>query len=147
MPKMKRYLVFGGMTNYAQGGINDCVEGFDTKYEAVSYAAACLARSDQSQKDDFEWWHVFDCVNHRTVAASKNQAYGADNDGLIMQDDGEQSKQLPDDGNEWRESDRICHQCRRRMWEADWWDDPPEMGGACIGAMYECGDCGYRESG
>ena len=47
---------------------------------------------------------------------------------------------------DWQPSDRTCPECGRRVWEAPWTDDPPEIGGACIGTKYECGDCGWTDS-
>jgi hypothetical protein len=29
--------------------------------------------------------------------------------------------------------------------ESDWWDDPPENGGACIGVRVRCTECGWSE--
>lgn len=26
-----------------------------------------------------------------------------------------------------------------------WWDDPPELGGACIGTTYYCSECDWEE--
>jgi hypothetical protein len=47
---------------------------------------------------------------------------------------------------DWEPSDRICPDCKRRVWEAPWTDDSPENGGACIGTLYECGSCGWSDS-
>jgi len=49
------------------------------------------------------------------------------------------------DGGEWEESDVVCEHCGRLMWQAEWWDDPPEIGGANIGWRYKCGTCGHYE--
>jgi hypothetical protein len=35
-----------------------------------------------------------------------------------------------------------CPKCGSGMWTAGWWDDSADAGGACIGTLYECGDCG-----
>lgn len=51
--------------------------------------------------------------------------------------------QYPEDSREQlTESDVVCDQCGKLMWQTGWWDDPPHLGGACIGTKYECGDCG-----
>lgn len=44
----------------------------------------------------------------------------------------------------WFET-HACPKCGLTMTEEPWWDDPPELGGACIGTMWvctdECGEC------
>ena len=50
------------------------------------------------------------------------------------------------DGDDWSETTNACPDCKNvYMWEAGWWDGSLEDGGACIGTIYECGDCGHRE--
>jgi hypothetical protein len=47
---------------------------------------------------------------------------------------------------EWSESENVCGQCKTvKMWTCGWYDDPIEQGGACIGTVYKCGTCGYRD--
>ena len=53
---------------------------------------------------------------------------------------------VPEGDYEWSESEKICPKCGKLMWQRGWWDDPPELGGACIGWWYECGDCKEYET-
>lgn len=54
--------------------------------------------------------------------------------------------EYPDDSDDYSESDRACPQCKNvTMWVSSWWDDPVENGGACIGEIYTCGNCGHFE--
>ena len=38
----------------------------------------------------------------------------------------------------WQPSDFICPECGGEAEIGDWWDDPPELGGACIGILRRC---------
>ena len=49
-------------------------------------------------------------------------------------------------GDDWQESDEVCPECGHLLWEALWFDDEPDCGGAAIGALLRCGDCGYFEA-
>lgn len=52
----------------------------------------------------------------------------------------------PEWDDDYEESDKVCEKCKdKRMWISGWYDDSPEMGGACVGTMYECGDCGETD--
>ena len=63
--------------------------------------------------------------------------------------DNENRSAYPDDvpnswsDEAWEESCMECEDCKKLVWEARWYDDPPRFGGACIGVKYECGDCGW----
>jgi len=50
---------------------------------------------------------------------------------------------LGEDG--WRESSESCPDCGCKTLIGDWWDDPPEQGGGCIGTQHKCtnDDCGW----
>lgn len=55
--------------------------------------------------------------------------------------------EYPQEQGEWTESDIVCPKCNNAyVWTAPWWDDPVEMGGACIGEYHCCGDCGYIDT-
>ena len=48
--------------------------------------------------------------------------------------------------DEWDESESPCPICKNvRMWEAGWYDDSEDAGGACIGSQKECGNCGHHQ--
>jgi C4-type Zn-finger protein len=51
-----------------------------------------------------------------------------------------------DDKNDWEETEIVCPDCGQLIWQAPWWDDVPENGGAWIGTHYRCGNCGYSDS-
>lgn len=38
----------------------------------------------------------------------------------------------------WTSTDRACPDCGATVQTRAWWDDPPSMGGACIGSQYCC---------
>lgn len=59
-----RYWLFAGDTYYACGGMHD----FQGAYKSIE-----LAR----QHAFFEWWHVWDTVDHKCVAASERQPFNA----------------------------------------------------------------------
>lgn len=40
----------------------------------------------------------------------------------------------------------FCPRCGDEVYPESWWDDPPEMGGACIGTMYVCEPCDWMET-
>jgi predicted RNA-binding Zn-ribbon protein involved in translation (DUF1610 family) len=46
----------------------------------------------------------------------------------------------------WGETEIVCPDCGQLIWQAPWWDDLLENGGAWIGTHYECGNCGYCDS-
>jgi hypothetical protein len=48
--------------------------------------------------------------------------------------------------SDWDPCDKVCPDCGKLVWEATWFDDPPELGGAAIGTKWECGDCGWSDS-
>ena len=75
---MQRYILFGGQSYYACGGLHDYQGGFNTKAAAVSWA-----ESDE----DFEWWHVLDRETMLCVAESPYQGYGADGKSAINWND------------------------------------------------------------
>jgi hypothetical protein len=50
------------------------------------------------------------------------------------------------EGEDWEESEQICPDCGQLVWTASWWDDCSDIGGAAIGTLFECGNCGYRNS-
>lgn len=45
----------------------------------------------------------------------------------------------------WRPdpNDRPCPQCGAATMVGDWWDDPPELGGGCIGTLHKCTQCDW----
>jgi hypothetical protein len=48
---------------------------------------------------------------------------------------------------DYEESDHVCPKCENvRMWQEQWFDDPIDMGGACIGTIYTCGTCNHYET-
>ena len=54
------------------------------------------------------------------------------------------SKYPNDDDDDWVESNYVCPKCKNKLlWIREWWDDPIELGGACIGHFLNCGDCNY----
>ena len=50
------------------------------------------------------------------------------------------------EGESWQESEQICPDCGQLLWTASWWDDSSDNGGRAIGTLFECGNCGYRDS-
>lgn len=46
----------------------------------------------------------------------------------------------------WRPDDRPCPRCGKPTEIGDWWDDPPEQGGACIGTLHRCTACDWSDS-
>jgi hypothetical protein len=49
-------------------------------------------------------------------------------------------------GEDWQESNEVCPDCGQLLWEALWWDDELDCGGAAIGALLKCGECGWFEA-
>ena len=49
-------------------------------------------------------------------------------------------------GESWEESEKPCPDCGQLLWTALWWDDDLESGGAAIGTLEECGNCGHYET-
>jgi DNA-directed RNA polymerase subunit RPC12/RpoP len=47
--------------------------------------------------------------------------------------------------DDWKQTEIVCPDCELLIWQAPWWDDLPENGGACIGTHYRCGNCGYSD--
>ena len=52
----------------------------------------------------------------------------------------------PEFEDDWEETEMECPDCGQLIWQAPWWDDAPENGGAYIGTHYRCGNCGYSDS-
>jgi len=81
----KRYMLFGGTTYYASGGVNDLIYKANTVEKLVG-----IASQMGELNHEFEWWHVFDTVWQKVVAGTAGQAYGApdlsedDEDSLIV---------------------------------------------------------------
>lgn len=42
--------------------------------------------------------------------------------------------------------DKICPKCGTILIETPWFDDPTEVGGACIGTLLDCPNCGWHDS-
>lgn len=49
-------------------------------------------------------------------------------------------------GESWEESEKPCPDCGQLLWTALWWDGEIESGGAAIGTLEECGNCGHYET-
>lgn len=49
-------------------------------------------------------------------------------------------------GESWEESEKPCPDCGQLLWTALWWDGDLESGGAVIGTLEECGNCGHYET-
>lgn len=44
--------------------------------------------------------------------------------------------------DEWVVSEKVCPKCKKYyLWEAGWYDDSEESGGANIGTRYFCNSC------
>lgn len=69
--KTKRFLLIGGATYYAEGGMND----FDSSHSTIEAAEEEGERRCREQVE-FEWWHVFDCDERKCVADNGPPAYG-----------------------------------------------------------------------
>jgi len=63
---VNRYWLFAGDCFYARGGMHD----FCGEYESIELAM---------QHAFYEWWHVWDTVDSKCVAASERQPHGAPN--------------------------------------------------------------------
>lgn len=53
------------------------------------------------------------------------------------------------DGNDltnWRDNDQPCPRCGAPTLIGNWWDDPPELGGECIGTLHTCTRCDWFDS-
>jgi hypothetical protein len=59
-----RYWLFAGECFYARGGMHD----FCGSYESIELA---------KQHAFYEWWHVWDTVDGKCVAASERQPFNA----------------------------------------------------------------------
>lgn len=66
---MKRYWVFGGEQYYADGGMYDFRQSFETLEQAEQHATELYAN------EAIEWWHVFDSVDGVIVAESESKPY------------------------------------------------------------------------
>lgn len=51
---------------------------------------------------------------------------------------------MPDPGYR-RDENRTCPECGDWVLVGDWWDDPPEDGGAIIGTRLRCESCEWGE--
>ena len=45
-----------------------------------------------------------------------------------------------------RPFDKPCPECGAPVILSDWWDDPEEYGGACIGVSLDCTQCDWDET-
>ena len=64
---MNRFLLFTGMTYYADGGANDFIGSFENIEDAEM---AGKNMCDKEQKGVFadDWWHVFDLESKKIVS-------------------------------------------------------------------------------
>jgi len=89
------YLIFGGQSFYANGGINDLIETHDDKSHAIQRAVELIGLKavtykcnpediewDEDQCHEIEWTQVYDVDNGDVIYKSEVTPFG-DNDGVI----------------------------------------------------------------
>lgn len=85
---------------------------------------------------------------------------------LLLGASEELASQFPEVSNKWMEkilnwslckaeekpqelvdpSRTVCPKCSAQVKRSPWWDDPPHLGGACIGYRLECTFCGWSDT-
>lgn len=67
-----QYILFGGDSYYAQGGLLDLLSFHPTMDEAVREGIKLI---ETQEIDSVEWWHVWDAQACKVVGRSERQAY------------------------------------------------------------------------
>lgn len=68
-----RYVLFGGDTYYAQGGIHDYLG----ESESLDSLKDSEVLKNWGRRDGLDWWHIYDIQERRIVAGTTQQAHGA----------------------------------------------------------------------
>lgn len=76
---MKNYLLFGGSTYYAEGGVNDLIDAFESLDDAIFEGERLANNAKPSLSID--WWHIFSIKDGVMVKRSTERPYGSE--GLI----------------------------------------------------------------
>ena len=69
---MNRYLLFAGDSYYARGGFHDFRGSFPSLDDAMMEA-----KRESSEQPVHDWWHIYDTLTRKCIAASIRQAYNA----------------------------------------------------------------------
>ena len=72
---MKNYLLFGGSTYYANGGVNDLIDAFDSIDDAI-FEGERLANNVKSSLS-IDWWHIFSIKDCLMLKRSIQQPFGS----------------------------------------------------------------------